>query len=110
MFENVELRGMAGPKEKEVTDGCKNMHMNSFMLWILDKILTNSVEQSPTSEGNESSASQGIPLNLLNSVVNLRIHKHPPTFSILGQSNTVHASQSHSLRSLLVLPYLRLGL
>jgi hypothetical protein len=87
------------------------MHMKSFRLWTLDKILTNSVEQSPTLEGNRSSAGQEIPLSLLNPMVYFRIHKQPPTLPILGQSNAVHVSQSHSWWSLLVLSsYLRLGL
>ena len=72
--------------------------MKSFMLWTLDKILTNWVEQSPTSEGNRYSASQEIPLGLLNPIVYYRIYKHPPTLPILGQRNSVHASQSLFLK------------
>jgi hypothetical protein len=72
--------------------------MKSFILWTLDKILTNSVEQSLTSEGNRYSASQEIPLSLLNPIVPYRIYKHPPTLPTVGQSNSAHVSQSHFLK------------
>ena len=32
VFENVELRWMSGPKEEEVTDGCKTLHNEEFFV------------------------------------------------------------------------------
>jgi hypothetical protein len=56
---------------------------------------TNFMEQSPSWEANRSSATQEIPFILWNMKLHCRIHKSPPTVSILGQINPVHAPPSH---------------
>ena len=53
--------------------------------------------QSPSWEANQFSASQEIPLILLNPTVHYRIYKGPPPVPILNQINPVHAPTSHFL-------------
>ena len=73
--------------------------------------LTNSMEQSPSSETYSSSASQEIPHISRNPKVHYRVHKGPPPVSILSQLDPVHAPHPTSLRSILILSsHLGLGL
>ena len=62
-------------------------------------LLTYSMEQSPSWEANQFSASQEIPRILWNPKVRCRIHKCPPLVPILSQIDPVHAFTSHFLKS-----------
>jgi len=53
--------------------------------------------QSPSREANWFVAIQEIPRISRNLKVHYRIHKRPPTVSILGQSNPVHIPTFHLL-------------
>jgi hypothetical protein len=61
-------------------------------------VVTNSIEQSPSSEVNRSSASQEIPCILCNPKVYYCIHKRPPLVSSLSHISLVHTSRSHFLK------------
>jgi hypothetical protein len=63
------------------------------------KLLTYSVEQSPSWEANRFVASQEIPRVLLNWKVHYRIHNCSPPVSTLSQSNTVHTPTSHFMKN-----------
>ena len=52
---------------------------------------------SPSWAANWFAASQEIPRISRNPKVHYRTHKHPPSVSILGQSNPVHIPTSHLL-------------
>ena len=60
-------------------------------------ILTYSMVQSPSWEGNWFAARQEIPLISRNPKVHFRTHKRPPPIPILGQPNPVHIPTSHLL-------------
>ena len=57
-------------------------------------LLTYSIVQSPSWEGNWFAASQEIPRISRNPKVHYRTHKRPPPASILGQPNPVHIPTS----------------
>ena len=71
-----------------------------FLVVILGRsfILTYSMEQSPSWEANQFSASQEIPRLLWNPKVLYRIHKCPPPVPILSQLDLVHTPTSHFLK------------
>jgi hypothetical protein len=75
------------------------------------RILSYSMELSPSCEDNRFVANQEIPRVLLNPKVHYRIHKCLPPVSILNQPNPVHTPTSHFLKSHPnIISHLRLGL
>jgi hypothetical protein len=74
-------------------------------------VITNSMEQRPSSQAKNFSARQEIPPILWNPEVHYRIHNSPPPVPILSHLNPVNATPSHSWRSILISSsHLRLGL
>jgi len=65
---------------------------------LLTYLLTHSMEQSPSWEANQFSASQGIPRILWNLKVYYHIQKYPSPVSILSQLDPVHTPTSHFLK------------
>jgi len=55
------------------------------------------MEQSPSSEATQFSASQEIPRTLWNPMVHYRIYKRPPFVPILSQIDPAHVLPSHVL-------------
>ena len=90
--------------------GKKTNHICYFSL--LTCLLTYSMKQSPSWEGNRFSASQEIPSILWNPKVHYRLHKFPPSGPILSHIDPVHTPTSHvSWVSILILSsHLLLGL
>ena len=65
---------------------------------LLTYLLTYSMQQSPSWEADQFSASQDIPLILWNPKVHYHIHKCPPPVPVLSHTDPVHASTSHFLK------------
>jgi len=61
-------------------------------------LLTHSMEQSPSWEANQFSASQEIPRTLWNPKIHYRIHKCPPPVTILRHLDRVHTPTSYFLK------------
>ena len=66
-------------------------------LGLINLLLTYSMVQSPSWEGNWFAASQEIPRISRNPKVHYRTHKRPPTVSILGQPNPIYIPTYHLL-------------
>ena len=82
-----------------------------FLIYLLTDSLIHSMEQSPSWEANQFSASQEIPSILWNSKAHYCIHKCPPPVPTLSQLIPVHTPTSHFLNiHLTVIPHLCLGL
>jgi hypothetical protein len=82
----------------------KTQHTNKYLL-------THSTQHSPSWEANRFAVSQEFPCILWNPKVHYRIHKCPPTISILSQLSQSISPYLTSLRSALMLfSHLRLGL
>ena len=68
-----------------------------LLTYLFTYLLTHSMVQSPSWEGNWFAASQEIPRISRNPKVHYRTHKRPPTVTNLGQPNPVHIPTSHIL-------------
>jgi hypothetical protein len=70
-----------------------------ILLLTIPLLLTHSMVQSPSWEGNWFAARQEIPRISRNPKVHYRTHKRQPPVSILGQPNPGHIPTSHLLGS-----------
>ena len=75
----------------------------SWLTHLLAYLHTYSMQQSPSWEANQFSASQEIPHILWNPKVRYRIHKCPPSVPNLSQLDPVHTPNPIFWRSILIL-------
>jgi len=82
-----------------------------LLIYLPTYLLTFSMEQSPSWEVNNFSASQDIPRILWNPKAHYLIHKYPPPVPVLSHIDLVLIPHPTSWRSILILSFhLRLGL
>ena len=86
-------------------------YLTYLLAYLLTCLLTYFMGQSPSLKANRFWASQEIPLILWNPKIHYRIHKCPPSVSIVSQLDPVHTEHPTSWRYIFILSiHLRLGL